>query len=91
MDSLVQHIHAEHIGSRKATYACMWNGCSEKEMPQASGYALRAHMGSHAKEKPFYCSLLFSLSLPIFLVLYLAICEAGGLCFRPSEVLMSGR
>jgi hypothetical protein len=67
MDALVQHIYAEHIGSAKATYACMWGNCSEKGMPQASGYALRAHMGSHTKEKLFYCSLLFSLFLfPFF-------------------------
>lgn len=57
MDSLVKHIHDEHIGTRKATYACQWDDCTRKGMSHASGYALRAHMRSHTKEKPFYCSL----------------------------------
>jgi len=57
MDDLVKHIHEEHIGTRKATYACMWDDCTRKGITHASGYALRAHMRSHTKEKPFYCSL----------------------------------
>lgn len=57
MDDLVKHIHEEHIGTRKATYACMWDDCMRKGITHASGYALRAHMRSHTKEKPFYCSL----------------------------------
>ncbi|KAF8468855.1 hypothetical protein BDZ91DRAFT_721254 [Kalaharituber pfeilii] len=57
MDDLVKHIHDDHIGSRKAKYACEWDGCSRKGMTHASGYALRAHMRSHTREKPFYCSL----------------------------------
>jgi uncharacterized Zn-finger protein len=57
MDDLVKHIHEEHIGVRKATYACMWDDCPRKGMAHASGYALRAHMRSHTKEKPFYCTL----------------------------------
>ncbi len=57
MDSLVSHIHEEHIGSRQKKYACEWEDCSRKGMPHASGYALRAHMRSHTREKPFYCAL----------------------------------
>ncbi|KAI5808733.1 hypothetical protein DFH27DRAFT_540868 [Peziza echinospora] len=57
MDDLVKHIHDDHIGSRKAKYACEWDDCSRKGMTHASGYALRAHMRSHTREKPFYCSL----------------------------------
>ncbi|KAL7268755.1 hypothetical protein RUND412_008611 [Rhizina undulata] len=57
MDDLVKHIHDEHIGTRKAKYACEWDDCSRKGMAHASGYALRAHMRSHTKEKPFYCTL----------------------------------
>ena len=64
MDDLVKHIHEEHIGTRKATYACQWDDCSRKGMAHASGYALRAHMRSHTKEKPFYCSLPGGWPLP---------------------------
>lgn len=57
MDRLVDHIHSEHIGQRQKKYSCEWEGCSRKGMPHASGYALRAHMRSHTREKPFYCQL----------------------------------
>lgn len=57
MDSLVQHIHDDHIGSRQRRYACEWEDCPRKGMSHASGYALRAHMRSHTREKPFYCAL----------------------------------
>jgi len=57
MDKLVTHIHNEHIESRQKKYTCEWIGCSRKSMPHASGYALKAHMRSHTREKPFYCYL----------------------------------
>lgn len=57
MDSLVQHIHDSHIGTRKQKYSCEWEDCGRKGMTHASGYALRAHVRSHTREKPFYCSL----------------------------------
>ncbi len=57
MDALVEHIHNDHIGARQKKYACEWEACSRKGMPHASGYALRAHMRSHTREKPFYCAL----------------------------------
>ncbi|KAL4893934.1 hypothetical protein BDV59DRAFT_176474 [Aspergillus ambiguus] len=57
MDDLVQHIHNEHIGSRQKKYSCEWTDCNRKGQTHASGYALRAHMRSHTREKPFYCTL----------------------------------
>lgn len=57
MDRLVDHIHNEHIGQRQKKYSCEWEGCIRKSMPHASGYALKAHMRSHTREKPFYCQL----------------------------------
>lgn len=57
MDKLVEHIHNDHIESRQKKYTCEWVGCPRKSMPHASGYALKAHMRSHTREKPFYCYL----------------------------------
>lgn len=57
MDNLVNHIHDEHIGTRQKKYSCEWVDCSRKGQMHASAYALRAHMRSHTREKPFYCEL----------------------------------
>ncbi|KAL2067121.1 hypothetical protein VTL71DRAFT_1545 [Oculimacula yallundae] len=59
MDKLVDHIHNEHIesGSRGKGYMCLWGDCARKGLPHASAYALKAHMRSHTREKPFYCTL----------------------------------
>ena len=57
MDALVDHIHMDHIGPRQKKYVCEWEGCSRMDANHASGYALRAHMRSHTREKPFYCAL----------------------------------
>lgn len=57
MDRLVEHIHNTHIESRQKKYTCEWMTCTRKGLPHASGYALKAHMRSHTREKPFYCYL----------------------------------
>lgn len=57
MDNLVRHIHEVHIGSGKKHYSCEWDDCARKGVTHPSAYALRAHMRSHTREKPFYCML----------------------------------
>lgn len=57
MDLLVSHIHDDHIQNKQKRYSCEWEGCPRKGYSHASAYALKAHMRSHTKEKPFYCSL----------------------------------
>ena len=65
MDALVHHLHEDHIGTKETNYACEWVDCARKGTPHASGYALKAHMRSHTKEKPFYCALPGNILSPI--------------------------
>lgn len=68
MDNLVEHLHEDHIGTRQKKYSCEWSDCTRKGIPHASGYALRAHMRSHTREKPFYCTLPGKLPRPAVLL-----------------------
>ncbi|TKX27557.1 C2H2 type zinc finger domain-containing protein 16 [Elsinoe australis] len=56
-DGLIQHVQTEHVGAKRAKYTCDWGDCARKGMNHPSGYALKAHMRSHTKEKPFFCAL----------------------------------
>ena len=56
-DSLIRHVQNEHISPKRAKYTCEWGDCARKGINHPSGYALKAHMRSHTKEKPFFCAL----------------------------------
>lgn len=56
-DDLIRHVQDDHISPKRAKYTCEWGDCARKGTVHPSGYALKAHMRSHTKEKPFFCSL----------------------------------
>lgn len=56
-DDLIRHVQAEHISPKRVKYTCEWGDCARKGTNHPSGYALKAHMRSHTKEKPFFCAL----------------------------------
>lgn len=66
-DQLVAHVQSMHCatgGPKKTKYVCEWGDCQKKSSNHPSGYALKAHMRSHTKEKPYYCSLPGKLTSP---------------------------
>lgn len=85
MDDLVQHIHNEHVGSRQKKYSCEWSDCPRKGQTHASGYALRAHMRSHTREKPFYCALPGKVPFSIFPLPTLPACLLA--CLPPCQLV----
>ncbi|KAG0348919.1 hypothetical protein BG005_011262 [Podila minutissima] len=55
VEELVLHVSDEHIGWKKDSYTCEWQGCTRKANAQTTRFALISHMRSHTKHKPYDC------------------------------------
>ncbi|KAG0320484.1 hypothetical protein BGZ99_004481 [Dissophora globulifera] len=53
--ALVIHLSDEHIGWKKTSYTCEWQGCARRPIAQTTRFALISHMRSHTKHKPYDC------------------------------------
>ncbi|KAG0267627.1 hypothetical protein DFQ27_008528 [Actinomortierella ambigua] len=55
LSALVIHLSDDHIGWKKTSYTCEWQGCSRRPIAQTTRFALISHMRSHTKHKPYDC------------------------------------
>lgn len=56
LEDMTQHLGDDHINSQNTKKpVCDWVDCVRKGKPQASRFALVAHLRSHTGEKPFTC------------------------------------
>jgi uncharacterized Zn-finger protein len=55
VEELTKHITDMHVGSRKKSYACMWQGCEREHRPFAQRQKIIRHLVTHTGDRPFVC------------------------------------
>jgi len=56
LEFLVCHLNEEHIGSKKGSYMCLWEGCERSGRPFIKRHKVSTHLRTHTGERPFACS-----------------------------------
>ncbi|KAK9381716.1 uncharacterized protein V2V93DRAFT_367663 [Kockiozyma suomiensis] len=54
---LSEHIIADHVGSRKQEYTCLWQGCERLMRPFSQRQKIVRHLQIHTHDRPFTCSV----------------------------------
>ncbi|KAI9453415.1 hypothetical protein BJY52DRAFT_1123613 [Lactarius psammicola] len=58
VDDLMNHLTADHVGSGKNHYECLWSGCERSgEKGFSSKQKVCRHLQMHTGHKPFQCKL----------------------------------
>ncbi|KAJ3011047.1 zinc-finger protein [Thoreauomyces humboldtii] len=55
VDDLVTHVSELHIGSGKASYTCLWKGCTREQRAFTKRHKIHNHLRIHTGERPFEC------------------------------------
>ncbi|ORE05612.1 hypothetical protein BCV72DRAFT_136098 [Rhizopus microsporus var. microsporus] len=56
LEELTNHVKADHIGSGKTQYYCLWKDCPRQQKPFTKRHKMHNHLRTHTGERPFICT-----------------------------------